>query len=251
MDDVALLPKHCLGRTKGALHHLSKLETLEAAVAVVRILTCATAWEEKLREAAPPGSLREPANARIHTPTFSLHSHPNLPPRSNLPLHPAIEVDKSSLVHPEIFVSTLGSCAEPGINVVKDFGYITSTVLKMKYGGRAPPGTTNYMVFLLTQEMAESEKGRALAVAKLRAKAAAAGANAILGLKVRMNIASSLHLVHRKRTSRGGVRRGSGGGVWVIVPRSTHITHPHHTPHDTHSNPPTPRIVLPFLNEPG
>ena len=93
---------------------------------------------------------------------------------------------------------------------MKDFGYITSTVLKMKYGGRPPPGTTNVLMYLLTQEMAESEKGRALAVAKLRAKAAAAGANAILGLKVRMNIASSPRLVHRKMPRRGSSRGGVG-----------------------------------------
>ena len=110
---------------------------------------------------------------------------------------------------------------------MKDFGYITSTVLKMKYGGQPPPGTTNIVMFRLTQEMAESEKGRALAVAKLRAKAAAAGANAILGLKVRMNIASSQHLVHRKEPCR--MRRGSRVGVWVIVPRSprSHTPPPH------------------------
>ena len=92
--------------------------------------------------------------------------------------NPAIDIDNKSLVHPEIFVSTLGSCLEPGINVVKDHGYITSTVLKCKHGGGGG------MQAWLAQEMAEAEKGRALAIAKLRTKAAAAGANAILGLKV-------------------------------------------------------------------
>jgi uncharacterized protein YbjQ (UPF0145 family) len=90
-----------------------------------------------------------------------------------------IEMGAETFVDMDVFVSAMPS-APAGNNIVEDFGLITMVVAKHRFTFQGNVGIQK----ILERDMAEAERARALALAKLRSKAKSIGANAVLAIKL-------------------------------------------------------------------
>ena len=89
-----------------------------------------------------------------------------------------IEMGAETYNDMDVFVSALSS-APAGNSIAEDYGLITMVVAKHRI---TLPGEG--IQKLLERDMAEAERARALAIAKLRTKAKSVGANAVLAVKL-------------------------------------------------------------------
>ena len=93
-------------------------------------------------------------------------------------------VDPAEVADLDVYVSSLDTPRHPGVEVVKEFGLVTATYTRVKKS-RAYTGSYAERVQQWAAENAlETETARAMAIGKLRSKAKAAGANAVLALSL-------------------------------------------------------------------